>query len=90
MNNQIRERVLIEARHIYHTHDTIRKTAKIYGMSKSTVHNDMAVKLRCIDARLFEETRKILQENFDEKHIRGGQATKQKYACDEEKESAIS
>lgn len=89
MNNQIKERVLEEASHIYHTHDTIRKTAKIYGMSKSTVHNDISVKLRYIDSHLYEETRKILQENFEDKHLRGGEATKQKYAAIEEKESVV-
>ena len=80
MREQIIERVLLEANHINSTHDTIRKTAKIYGISKSTVHNDMAVKLKNIDGQLFAQTRKILQENFEEKHIRGGNATKEKYA----------
>lgn len=86
MIKRINERVLNEANHINETHDTIRKTAEIYGMSKSTVHNDMAVKLRWIDNALYLQTRKILQENFEEKHIRGGQATKKKYEMMEEKE----
>ena len=87
MRDQITERVLTEANHINLTHDTIRKTAKIYGISKSTVHNDISVKLLRIDGGLFEKIRKILQENFEEKHIRGGEATRQKYAAYEEKES---
>lgn len=89
MTSQIVERVLTEATHIKDTHDTIRKTAEIYGISKSTVHNDMAVKLRYIDHDLYSKTRAILKENFDEKHIRGGQSTKQKYARCDEKESEI-
>ena len=87
MNYNIKERVLIEAKHIIKTHDTVRKTARIYGVSKSTVHHDVAYKLRYIDACLFKEMQKILQENFEEKHIRGGLATKERYM--QEKENAI-
>ncbi|MBO5394765.1 MAG: sporulation transcriptional regulator SpoIIID [Clostridia bacterium] len=89
MTSKIEKRVLTEAQHISRTHDTIRKTAQIYGISKSTVHNDLAVKLQKIDGALYCRLRKILQENFDDKHIRGGEATKQKYARVEEKESEI-
>lgn len=80
MREDLKTRVMTVARHIYYTHDTIRKTAKIYGYSKSTVHNDVSVKLRYIDFGLYEKTKKILEENFNEKHIRGGEATKRKYA----------
>ena len=87
MNYNIKERVLMEAKHILKTHDTIRKTAKIYGVSKSTVHNDVSRKLRYIDGALFKKMQKILQENFEEKHIRGGNATRERYI--QEKENAI-
>ena len=80
MNYELTDRVITVARHIYDTHDTIRKTAKIYGYSKSTVHNDVSIKLKAIDYSLYEKTKKVLEENFNEKHIRGGQATKRKYA----------
>ena len=83
MTNQINERVLAEAKHIVFTHDTIRKTACIFGVSKSTIHNDMTKKLKGLSLMLYNETRKILQENFDEKHIRGGEATKAKYLIKE-------
>ena len=86
MRENIRNRVLAEARHIYNTHDTIRKTAKIYGLSKSTLHNDISVKLRCVDSDLYEKIRIILDENFAQKHLRGGEATKQKYL---QKENAL-
>ena len=79
MTKQINDRVLQEAKYINFTHDTVRKTASIYGVSKSTVHHDMAVKLEYIDRELYLKINKILQENFQEKHIRGGFATKRKY-----------
>lgn len=79
MKEDLVERVITVANHIYDTHDTIRKTAKIYGYSKSTIHNDVSVKLKVIDRVLYERTKRILDENFAEKHLRGGDATKRKY-----------
>lgn len=79
MKEDLVERVVSVANHINKTHDTIRKTAQIYGYSKSTIHNDVSVKLKFIDASLYERTKKILEENFSEKHLRGGEATKRKY-----------
>ncbi len=79
MKEDLVERVINVANHIYDTHDTIRKTAKIYGYSKSTIHNDVSIKLKMIDRDLYEKTKQILDENFAEKHIRGGEATKKKY-----------
>ena len=89
MNQEIIERVLMEAKHINQTHDTIRKTAKIYGLSKSTVHNDIAKKLKHIDMPLFLQTRVILRQNFSEKHLRGGQSTKEKYLKEKEIERGL-
>ena len=79
MKEDLVERVIAVANHINDTHDTIRKTAQIYGYSKSTIHNDVSVKLKEIDRGLYEQTKKILNENFAEKHLRGGDATKKKY-----------
>lgn len=83
MKDDLVERVITVANHINDTHDTIRKTAKIYGYSKSTIHNDVSVKLKTIDFRLYQETKKVLEKNFAEKHIRGGEATKKKYLEEE-------
>jgi len=79
MKEDLVERVIAVANHINDTHDTIRKTAKIYGYSKSTIHNDVSIKLKEIDQSLYEQTKKILNENFAQKHLRGGDATKKKY-----------
>jgi putative DeoR family transcriptional regulator (stage III sporulation protein D) len=48
-------------------------------MSKSTVHIDLSQRLKKIDKKLYEKIKKILEINFSEKHIRGGNSTKNKY-----------
>lgn len=79
MKAYIKERTLQVAQHIAETEDTVRKTAEIYHLSKSTVHNDMSTRLKKLDRTMYEEVQKVMQKNFSEKHIRGGQATKEKY-----------
>ncbi len=83
--NDLSKTICMMAGHICQTHDTLRQTAKVFGYSKSTVHNYVSVKLKYVDPSLYEETKKVLEENFSQKHIRGGLATKRKYA-EEEKE----
>ena len=78
MKDYLVERILLEAGHIKETHDTIRETAKKFGYSKSTIHNDVSYRLKEIDIKLYEETKKILDQNFAEKHLRGGESTKNK------------
>lgn len=84
MKAYIKERTLQEANHILETNDTIRATAKIYNLSKSTVHNDLSRRLKEIDKTKYKQIHKILEENFSEKHIRGGESTKLKYKKIEE------
>lgn len=79
MKSYIKERTLELARHIAETEDTVRKTAEIYHLSKSTVHNDMSTRLQKIDKEMYEDVQKVMQKNFAEKHIRGGMSTKEKY-----------
>lgn len=79
MKPYIKERTLSVANHIVKTNDTIRKTAKIFNLSKSTVHNDLSKRLKKVDAKMYNEVQKILDLNFSEKHIRGGLSTKKKY-----------
>ncbi len=59
---------------------TVRACAKEFGISKSTVHKDVSVKLRKVNPSLYQQVKEILQINKSERHIRGGQATKLKYA----------
>ena len=55
--------------------------ASHFGISKSTVHKDVTERLKKIDACLYAEVRKVLDKNLSERHIRGGDATKRKYAA---------
>ena len=79
MNLFIKERTLTFAKHILKTKQTIRQTAEVYGISKSTVHFDVSKRLKNINYKLYEKVKKILEINFKEKHIRGGEATREKY-----------
>jgi putative DeoR family transcriptional regulator, stage III sporulation protein D len=58
---------------------TIRKTAKAFNLSKSTIHSDIVKKLKFTNRVLYEKVHKILLYNFSQKHIRGGEATRKKY-----------
>lgn len=77
--NEINKRVIEEANYILKTGDTIRKTAKVFGISKSTVHKDLHERLLKIDKKLYLNVDKILKYHTDIRHIRGGEATRQKY-----------
>lgn len=75
----VEDRSILLARHIIDTRDTVRKTAKLFGVSKSTVHKDVAERLLYINPHLAAEARKVLDVNKSERHIRGGLATREKY-----------
>lgn len=75
----IEERVIELAHYIIDSKDTVRGTAKKFGISKSTVHKDLSQRLEKINPGLFSEVREVLDENKAERHIRGGMATKLKY-----------
>lgn len=79
MKDYIEERVLEVAKYIIDSKDTIRKTAKVFGVSKSTIHKDMTERLPKINPTIAEQTNLILELNKAERHIRGGKATKMKY-----------
>ena len=76
----IEERVINLAHYIIDSKDTVRGTAKKFGISKSTVHKDVSERLLEISPTLAIEVRKVLDENKAERHIRGGMATKLKYS----------
>ena len=79
MKDYIEERVLEVANYIIDLKATIRKTAKIFGVSKSTIHKDMTERLPKINPAIAKEAKLILDLNKSERHIRGGKATKMKY-----------
>lgn len=79
MNPDVQERILLEANYIIDTASTVRKTAEKFGVSKSTVHKDVAFKLYYVDKNLYIKVRKVLNYNLALRHLRGGIATKNKY-----------
>ena len=79
MDNNIKKRILKEAKYIVETQDTVRGAAKKFNVSKSTIHKDLATKLNRIDKNLDSEIKNIFKEHDRNKHIRGGYSTKEKY-----------
>ena len=79
-NVSIDDRAIDLAHYIIDSKDTVRGTAKKFGISKSTVHKDVSERLKKINPILAQEVRRILDENKAERHIRGGMATKLKYS----------
>ncbi len=75
----IEERAVRIAHYIIETKETVRSTAKTFGVSKSTVHKDVSERLIKINPGLAKMVREVLDENKAERHIRGGMATKMKY-----------
>ncbi|WP_173459717.1 sporulation transcriptional regulator SpoIIID [Ruminococcus flavefaciens] len=67
-------------RYIIENKTTVRAAAKHFGISKSTVHKDVSERLRTEDPELYGRVKDILEINKQERHIRGGLATKRKYA----------
>ena len=76
-NFYLRTKMLAE--YISKTKCTIREAARVFGMAKSTVHYDLQNRLKVFDVQLYNKVCKILDINFCQKNIRGGEATKQKY-----------
>lgn len=79
MTDCMEERCVQFAQYIIETRATVRATAKKFDYSKSTVHKDITERLRHCNPQLYAEVRKILDINKEERHIRGGMATKHKY-----------
>ena len=80
MNQAMERRVLRAAEHIVLTGATVRQTAKVLGVSKSTVHKDIASRLSLLSPALYREAAAVLARNKAQRHIRGGEATRRRYA----------
>ncbi|NMB12658.1 MAG: sporulation transcriptional regulator SpoIIID [Firmicutes bacterium] len=79
MRDYICKRVLDIGTYIVKTQATVRQAARVFGVSKSTVHKDMTERLPRISEDLAAQVKKVLEQNKAERHIRGGEATKKKY-----------
>ncbi len=73
------DRPVILGEYIIENQATVRACAKAYGISKSTVHKDVSDRLKRINPALYHQVKEVLDRNKQERHIRGGEATKQKY-----------
>jgi putative DeoR family transcriptional regulator (stage III sporulation protein D) len=79
MKDYIRKRVLDICQHILESKHTVRQSAMVFGVSKSTVHKDMIERLPLVNKKMANRVRVILEQNKAERHIRGGEATRKKY-----------
>ena len=75
-----KERCVILATYLVDNKSTVRAVASHFGISKSTVHKDITQTLKRINKPLYLEVKQILSINKQERHIRGGEATRQKYS----------
>ena len=80
MNESVEKRAVMLAKYIIETGSTVRADAKRFDVSKSTVHTDVSKRLLLINPALAGRVRLVLDENKAQRHIRGGKATKEKYA----------
>ena len=80
MNKSVEKRAVMLAEYIIETNATVRTAAKRFDVSKSTVHTDVSKRLFRINPALAAKVRLVLDENKAQRHIRGGKATKEKYA----------
>ena len=79
MNGNLEQRACDLALYIVENRATVRQAAKQFGISKSTVHKDIAERLPFINRQLYLQAKEILEENKAQRHIRGGLATRKKY-----------
>ena len=80
LNQAIEKRVLKAAEYIAQHGATVRQTARVFGVSKSTVDKDMEMRLPKLSGALAKEVAAVFSKNKAERHIRGGEATRRKYA----------
>ncbi|MBQ2325564.1 MAG: sporulation transcriptional regulator SpoIIID [Clostridia bacterium] len=82
METDILRRAYELGEYILETGATVRACAARYGISKSTVHKDVSVRLKGASPSLYSDVRKVLDKNRLERHIRGGEATRRKYLAE--------
>ena len=79
MKGNIEERACELAIYIIENQATVRAAAQKFGISKSTVHKDLAERLPLYNRSLYLQVKAVLDENKAQRHIRGGIATRKKY-----------
>ncbi len=89
MHSYLDKRVILEGEFIVKTRSTIRKTAKFFNLGKSTVHKDVTIRLKKLDLELYNEVKEILKINLEERHVRGGLSTKEKFKREKEIKNSL-
>ena len=79
MRQDIQDRCVRLGRYIIRTGATVRQAAKVFGMSKSSVHKDVHERLRLVHPGLYDEVRRILDYHHAVRHLRGGAATRRRW-----------
>ncbi len=79
MDESITRRCLSVAQYMLEKRATVRQAAAAFSLSKSSVHKDMCQRLPKIDARLARQISELLEYNKAVRHLRGGEATRQRY-----------
>lgn len=79
MKSLVEERAVELAEYMIESGATVRRAAKKFGISKSTVHKDVSERLKYIDPQLHKQVKDVLEVNKSQRHIRGGLATRKKY-----------
>lgn len=82
MKGNPEERAVALGQYVVETGATVRSAAQQFGISKSTVHKDLTQRLKRQNRALYRGVRRVLQQNKEERHLRGGEATRQKYHPD--------
>ena len=77
-----RERCVVLGEYLLEHAATVRGAAQVFGISKSTVHKDVTERLRHINNALYLQVQELLNKNKQERHLRGGEATRKKYTAD--------
>ena len=79
MRETVEERAVELGEYILENKATVRAAAKKFHISKSTVHKDVTSRLQEVNPFLYDQVREVLAVNKAQRHIRGGQATREKY-----------
>ena len=82
MKGFVEQRAVELGEYIIQSKATVRKTAKKFGISKSTVHKDVSERLKKVNPQLYREVKSVLEINKAQRQIRGGMATRRKYKGD--------
>lgn len=78
MDDCISVRAVKVGQYIVENSCTVRAAAAVFGIGKSTVYKDVTEHLGNTNPALAASVRKVLDYNLSVRHIRGGEATRNK------------